>query len=109
MDEYDMGRTSIVKHEIPVLDGTQPIKQKPYCYGPAQEEEMEHQVQKLLQKDLIEEGTGAWRLPVASARKKDGTWRFCIDYRKVNSVTQKDDYRIPRVDDSLDALGGGNW
>ena len=98
-----------MNHEIPVLDGTQPIKQKPYCYGPAQEEEMEHQVKKLLQKDLIEEGTGAWRSPVVLARKKDGTWRFCIDYRKLNSVTQKDVYPIPRVDDSLDALGGSQW
>ena len=104
-----MGRTSIVKHEIPVFDGTQPIKQKPYRYGPAQEEKMEHQVQELLQKDLIDKGTGAWRLPVVLARKKYGTWRFCMDYRKLHSVTQKDVYPIPRVDDSLDALGGSQW
>ena len=64
---------------------------------------------KLLQKDLIEEGTGAWRPPVVLARKKDGTWIFCIDYRKLNSVTQKDVYPIPRVDNSLDAFGGSQW
>ena len=43
------------------------------------------------------------------ARKKDGTWRFCVDYRKINSVTQRDVYPIPRIDESLDALGGRQW
>ena len=79
-----MGRTSIVKHEIPVFDGTQPIKQKPYRYGPAQEEEMEHQVQKLLQKDLIDKGTGAWRLPVVLARKKYGTYIYIYTYHNTS-------------------------
>ena len=58
-DEFDMGRTSIVQHEIPLMEGTQPIKQKPYRYGPNQEKEIEQQVQKLLRKDLIEPGSGA--------------------------------------------------
>ena len=43
------------------------------------------------------------------AREKDGAWRFCVDYRKLNSVTQRDIYPIPRIDDSLDALGGSQW
>ena len=108
-DGFDMGRTSIVQHEIPLMEGTQPIKQKPYRYGPNQEKEIEQQVQKLLRKDLIEPGSGAWRSPVVLARKKDGTWRFCVDYRKLNSVTQRDVYPIPRIDESLDALGGSQW
>ena len=108
-DEFDMGRTSIVQHEIPLVEGTQPIKQKAYRYGPNQEKEIEQQVQNLLKKDLIEPGSGAWRSPVVLARKKDGTWRFCVDYRKINSVTQRDVYPIPRIDESLDALGGSQW
>jgi len=47
----------------------------------------------------------AWSAPVVMARKKDGSMRFCVDYRSLNSVTRKDSYPLPRVDDTLDALG----
>ena len=55
----------------------------------------------------IEEGKGAWSAPVVLVRKKDGKWRFCVDYQKLNEVTRKDVYPLPRIDKTLDALRGG--
>ena len=63
----------------------------------------------MIEAGLVEQGRGAWSFPVVLARKKNGDWRFCIDYRKLNHVTCKDAYPIPRIDESLDALGGSEW
>ena len=104
--KFDVGRTNVNQHEIPITTGTRPIKQRPYRHGPAQEEEIEKQVQELKEHGLIKEGHGAWSSPVVLVKKKDNSWRFCVDYRLLNEVTTKDAYPLPRIDDSLDALGG---
>lgn len=104
--KYDLGRTSLVQHNIPLLPGSRPLKQRPYRHGPAQEEEIEKQVKEMQQQGLIKEGHGAWSSPVVLVQKKDRSWRFCVDYRKLNATTHKDAYPLPRIDDSLDALGG---
>jgi len=62
------------------------------------------QVQDLLDRDLIEPAHGAWSSPVVLGKKKDGSWRFCVDYHRLNSVTIQDAYPLPRIDESLDAL-----
>ena len=67
---------------------------------------MEKQVEKLLAQGVIEPGTGAWSSPVVLVRKKDGSWRFCVDYRRLNAVTIQDAYPLPRIDESLEALTG---
>jgi len=103
--KYDLGRTDLVKHEIPLVSGTRPLKQRPYCHGPVQEEEIGRQVPELRDQGLINEGDGARSSPVELVQK-DGSWRFCVDYRKLNDSTHKDAYPLPRIDDSLDALGG---
>ena len=104
--DMDVGRTTVVKHSIPIVDGAAPIKQRGYRHGPVQEAEIQCQVQELLDKDLIEEGKGAWSAPVVLVKKKDGKWKFCVDYRKLNEITQRDVYPLPRIDETLDALGG---
>jgi hypothetical protein len=57
---------------------------------------------------MIEPADSAWSAPVVLVRKKDQSWRLCIDYRKLNAVTKRDAYPLPRIDDSLDALSG-SW
>ena len=59
--------------------------------------------------DVIEPAEGPWASPVVLIPKPDGSVRFCVDYRRFNAVTTKDSYALPRVDDSLDTLGGAQY
>ena len=60
----------------------------------------------MLDKGVIQPSDSPWSSPIVLAKKKDGSVRFCIDFRKVNSVTRKDAYPLPRIDDTLDTLAG---
>lgn len=104
----DRGHTGIIKHHIHTGDAT-PIKQRAYRVTPEQRAEIQTQVDNLLKAGVIEESYSPWAAPVVLVRKKNGTWRFCLDYRKLNAVTIKDSYPLPRVDDALDALSGSAW
>ncbi|KAL7851890.1 hypothetical protein SRHO_G00176750 [Serrasalmus rhombeus] len=108
MHSEDRGRTGIIKHCICTGSAT-PIKQRAYTVTPEQRAEIQKQVDELLKADIIEESYSPWAAPVVLVRKKDGTWRFCLDYRKLNAVTVKDSHPLPRVDDALDALSGCAW
>lgn len=101
----DLGRTDLIKHSIHT-SSTSPARQRAYRTSPVLREEIHKQVQKLLDADLIEPSHSPWASPVILVRKKDGSYRFCIDYRRLNSITIKDAHPLPRVDDSLDALSG---
>ena len=104
----DLGKTNLVKHHINT--GPQPpIRQRPRRHPIGQRGEIKEQVQELLEKDLIEPTDSPWAANVVLVRKKDGTQRFCVDYRQLNAATIKDAYPLPRIDDTLDALSGVMW
>lgn len=63
----------------------------------------------MLKQDIIEPSESPWSSPIVLIRKKNGTMRLCIDYRKVNDVTKKDSFPVSRIDDKLDALSGAEW
>ena len=93
--------TSRVHHKIRVLPGISPINQMPYRTSPAEKEIIQTEVNKMLNDERIQQSFSPWAAPVVLIKKKDGTTRFCIDYRKLNKVTVRDVYPLPRIDDFL--------
>ena len=74
--------------------------------APLELQELKKQLQELLNKGLIRPSVSPWGAPVLFVKKKDGTLRLCIDYRKLNQVTVKNKYPLPRIDDLFDQLQG---
>ena len=98
------GCTTTVKHAIPTMGP--PIRQPMRRLPEALKQTVHTEVQKMLEHDIIRHSASPWASPVVMVRKKDGSWRFCIDYRKLNSVTHRDAYPLPRIDATLDSLAG---
>lgn len=104
----EMGRTNMVKHEINV-QGAQPIKCKPYRVSQKEREIIDNQLEEMLQNGIIRKSQSPWASPVVLVKKKDGSHRFCVDYRKLNAVTKKSSYPLPNIDDVLSYLGGAKY
>ena len=86
-----------------------PIKQQP-CRTPfVQREKISKLIDDMQQRGVIQPSASAWASPIVIVPKKDGTSRFCVDFRRVNAVTKKDVYPLPRIDDILDTLGGAQY
>ncbi len=106
--EFDIGRTSLIKHRIDT-PGARPVRQPLRRSSPEQRAEVERQVHELQERNLVQPSDSAWASPVVLVGKKDGSKRLCIDYRNFNEATVKDAYPLPRIEDSLDALGGAKY
>ena len=104
----DFGRTGKIKHEIDTGNSA-PIRQHVRRVPPTRRDEVQTLLDEMLQKKVVQPSTSPWASPVVLIRKKDGSTRFCVDYRKVNNVTRKDAYLLPRIDDTLDTLAGSQW
>ena len=104
----DLGHSTTIKHEIKT-GVAKPIRQQPRRVLYQMKKEIDTQIDNMLERNVIRHSTSPWASPVVLVRKKDGTMRFCIDYRRLNEVTVRDAYPLPRIDDSLDALAGAAW
>lgn len=107
LSDRDFGRSKIVKHAIDTQDA-KPVRKSPRRL-PFMKREEAHKIIETMKNDgVIEESESPWCSPVVLVKKKDGTTRFCVDYRGLNDVTKKDSYPLPRIDDTFDALSGSS-
>uniref|UniRef100_L7LYP4 RNA-directed DNA polymerase n=1 Tax=Rhipicephalus pulchellus TaxID=72859 RepID=L7LYP4_RHIPC len=103
-----LGQTSFVQHRIHTGDAN-PVHRRPYRVSASERSVIQKEVNKMLAKDIIEPSSSPWASPVVLVKKKDGSWRFCVDYRHLNNITKKDAYPLPRIDDALDCLHGAAY
>lgn len=102
-----LGCTSLVEHVI--LTDSPPIKQRYYPVSPKMQSHIDSELKKMLDLGIVEKSTSAWSSPILLVPKKDGTYRFCVDYRKLNKVTKKDAYPLPYISNILDKLRNATY
>ena len=107
-DDGVLGRTSMARHSIDTGD-TLPVKQSPRRMPPAIWLIATDEVDKMLRQGIIEPSNSPWSSLIVLVDKKDGTYRCCVDFRKLNEATRKDTYPLPRTNDLLDELAGNKW
>ena len=107
-DEWDLGWTDIVTHRIDTADN-RPFRQPLRRYPHAHLEAIDKHLTDMLQQNVIEPASSPWASNIVLAKKKDGSLRCCIDYRKLNDMTRKDAYPLPRTDTCLDAMAECCW
>lgn len=99
------GKTDVITHKIYLNDNNMPpIKQRYYNYSPATQAIIQEKVDKLLRKGIIEPSDSPWSSPLVVVKKKDGSNRLCVDFRKLNSVTRKNGFPLPHIHQILDQL-----
>ena len=103
LDELELGCADGVCHEINTGDH-KPIKQCPRRVPFALRGQVEDMIKRMLGQGVIQPSNSPWASPIVLVAKKDGSTRFCVDYRRLNSVTKMDVYPLPRIDDMLDQL-----
>ncbi|UYV77788.1 hypothetical protein LAZ67_15002275 [Cordylochernes scorpioides] len=96
----------IEPYHIKLKANTEPIRQKAYRRSPKERDIIEEQVKEMCEKGVIRKSTSPWASPVVLVKKSDRSYRFCVDYRKVNNVTEKFSYPLPDITDCLDRLAG---
>eukprot|EP00731_Ephydatia_muelleri_P032339 Em0023g846a len=108
LSDSDIGRTEMIQHHINT-ENAKPVKQAPRRLPFHHLKEVKKLVESMLDNNVIEPSNGPWASPIVLVKKKDGSTRFCVDFRQLNSVTRKDAHPIPRIDETLDALHGACW
>ncbi len=108
LEEGERGETDLMQFQINTGDA--PPKKQPFRRVPfAVRQEVARQLRDMQRQGVIEPSTSPWASPIVLVRKKDGSLRFCVDYRSLNSVTKADTYPLPRIDDLLDQLGKSTY
>ncbi|GJX93649.1 putative reverse transcriptase domain-containing protein [Tanacetum coccineum] len=97
-----------VEFQIDLILGVAPVARAPYRLAPSEMKELSKQLQELSDKGFIRPSSSPWGAPVLFVKKKDGSFRMCIDYRELNKLTVKNRYPLPRIDDLFDQLQGSN-
>ncbi|GKB23861.1 putative reverse transcriptase domain-containing protein, partial [Tanacetum coccineum] len=98
-----------VEFRIDLVPGATLVVKSPYCLAPSEMQELSGQLQALQDKGFIRPSHSPWGAPVLFVKKKDGSFRMCIDYRELNKLTVKNRYPLPRIDDLFDQLQGSRY
>uniref|UniRef100_A0AAV2K2W5 ribonuclease H n=2 Tax=Knipowitschia caucasica TaxID=637954 RepID=A0AAV2K2W5_KNICA len=106
--DEDCTQTRLVQHSIDT-GSAPPIRLRPHRLALSKRQLAEDMIHKMLAAGIIEPSSSPWAAPVVLVRKRLGGWRFCVDYRRLNAVTKKDSYPLPRIDDALDYISGSSW
>jgi hypothetical protein len=93
-------------HQINLIPGAQPVLVRPYHYSSIQKNEIETQLKEMLQNGVVWHSSSSFASPILLVHKKDGSWRFCVDYRQLNAMTVKHKHPMPVVEELLDELSG---
>ncbi len=105
--DKSLTRTNTIEHKIPMTG--RPVRIPPCRVALGQRKIVEDEILKMEKEGTITKRTGTWCFPIVLVRKKDGIIRFCVDYRKLNDVTHKDAYPLPRINDILEVLRGAKY
>ncbi|GJT70813.1 putative reverse transcriptase domain-containing protein [Tanacetum coccineum] len=97
-----------VEFRIELVPGVAPVARAPYHLAPSELKELSDQLKELLEKGFIRPSSSPWGAPVLFVKKKDGSFRMCIDYRELNKLTVKNRYPLPRINDLFDQLQGSS-
>ncbi|GJU69738.1 putative reverse transcriptase domain-containing protein [Tanacetum coccineum] len=100
--------TRQVEFQIDLMPGAAPVARAPYRLAPSEMKELSDQLKELSDKGFIRPSSSPWGAPVLFVKKKDGSFRMCIDYRELNKLTVKNRYPLPRIDDLFDQLQGSS-
>lgn len=103
----ELGCTNRAEHVIKT--NSDPIKQRYYRVSPVVQAHIDKELDEMLRMGIVEPSISPWASPILLVKKKDGSYRFCVDYRKLNAVTEKDSYPLPMVSDTLDKLRNARY
>jgi len=94
--------TQSQNNSIPLIEGVDPVQVKPYRYPHSRKDQIEKMIADMLKEGII------MMIPYHSCKKKDGTWRFCTNYQALNTISIKDRFPIPTMDELIDELYEAN-
>ena len=105
---FDLGECSVIPHEISLSDGP-PIRLPYRRIPPHLMPEVKSMLQEMLDQGIIRHSKSSFASPIVLVKKKDGSLRLCVDYRQLNDRTTKDSFPLPRIEETLEALGGATY
>ena len=101
--------SSLPPHRIELREGSRPVSSRPHHLSPEKRETMRKIVKEYRETGITRPSTSEFSAPMLLVRKPDGSWRYVVDYRKLNEITIPDRFPLPRLDEILDAMGGAEW
>ena len=108
IDDSDIGTTTLIKHKI-VPKNNKVVYRRQYKHSEEQHQQIDAEVEKLLRSGVIRESMSPFNSPILMVPKKEpGKWRFCLDCRYINDLTENEYFPIPRIDETMDSLAGAH-